>query len=133
MSELINKNILFDHLFFRNFQKFMINKDFGKFKHDFPTLFKVINTTFDEISNLSNNQNVILKPLHEMSIEHFHEIFCSSGTKYGIEYTTKKILSFNTMVGFYQAIQSIGDFDSYEKAKELGYDVQFKLTRNVGK
>lgn len=91
---------------------------------------KSINETFDELeANLTSNNNELPKitPLTQMTPEHFEDIFGQVG--YAPNHIEEIIFSFKSLFGFHETNAHYGNFDSYRKAVQLGYDVEFTFDR----
>lgn len=73
---------------------------------------------------ISQMQPEPTKHLTEMIDDDFIYIF---GDNWAHGYIRKKVESFTSLHGFHYLLGVIGDFKSYSKAKELGYDVEFSL------
>lgn len=67
-----------------------------------------------------------MKRLIRMNHEDFREIFMPG---YSNTYMDGAIEKMRSLHGFHSLIANIGDFDSYRKSVELGYDVEFTLDR----
>jgi len=65
-----------------------------------------------------------LKPLTEMSGDHFSQIFMEG---FAPSFMKENILEFKSLYGFHNAIAKYGKFESHRLAVELGYDVEFTL------
>jgi len=68
-----------------------------------------------------------LKPLTEMDGNHFKEIFYAEGFSPAL--IKEKVAILNSLFGFHKLISEFGRFESHRLAVELGYDVEFTLSR----
>lgn len=67
-----------------------------------------------------------MKRLNTMTHEDFIKAF---GVGYAPSLMDKKIGELTSLYAIHTLIAMIGDFDTYEKLQEMGYDVIFKLDR----
>ena len=70
-----------------------------------------------------------LRRLTQMTYDEFHE-FIAGRTRFHPDYMDQKIkIDFGSLAGFMYTLGYIGEFDSFRKIKEAGFDVEFTLDR----
>lgn len=68
-----------------------------------------------------------LRRLTDMTYDEFQE-YIAGKTRFAPSYMDQKIKSdFVSMAGFFRALGNVGEFDSYRRLKEAGFDVEFTL------